>query len=238
MNKLIKLQVGNIFKQKFYYVCLVLFTLMGPILNFIGVFNTENYETIKVLPQIVSMLSIEISLITTIFIALFCCLDFNEGTTKNIIGRGYSRKQLLFSKYIGSLIGILSIYIISSLVILILFGINGLGYESGMLYSIINSVVCIVAYTIFFSTMSFILEKNGSAIIACLFAPTIIQTILTLVDSKLKLDISKYWISNVSSKFLENPTLSNLNYSVIFYIIYIVVFIIIGINIIKKREIK
>lgn len=238
MSKLIKLQVRNIFKQKFYYVCLELFILMGPILNFIGVFNTSNYETVKVLPQIVNMLSGEVSLIITIFIALFCCLDFNEGTTKNIIGRGYSRSQLLFSKYIGSLIGIFSIYLISSLVTFGLFGINGIGYERGMLYSIINSIICIVAYTIFYSTMSFILEKNGSAIIACLFAPSIIQTILSLVDSKLKLDVSKYWISNISNKFLENPTISNLNYTIIFYIIYIIVFIIIGVNFIKKKEIK
>lgn len=238
MNRLIKFQVRNMFKQKSFYVCLCLLILMGPILTFIGAFNTPNYETIKVVPQMVNLLSGEISLLSTIFIALFCCLDFNEGTTKNIVGRGYSRTQVLLSKYIVSLIGLFSFYIISFIVIFCLFGINGLGFENVMLYSIINSIFRIIAYTIFFSTISFILEKNGSAIIACLFAPSIIQTILSLVDSKLKIDISKYWISNVSNEFLSNSSLANLNYSIIFYIIYIVIFIALGINIIKKREIK
>lgn len=238
MNRLIKFQVRNMFKQKSFYVCLCLLILMGPILTFIGAFNTPNYETIKVIPQMVSLLSGEISLLSTIFIALFCCLDFNEGTTKNIIGRGYSRTQVLLSKYIVSLIGLFSFYIISFMVIFCLFGINGLGYENVMLYSIINSIFRIIAYTIFFSTISFILEKNGSAIIACLFAPSIIQTVLSLVDSKLKIDISKYWITNVSNEFLSNSSLANLNYSITFYIIYIVIFITLGISIIKKREIK
>lgn len=238
MNRLIKFQVRNMFKQKSFYVCLCLLILMGPILTFIGAFNTPNYETIKVMPQMVSLIAGEISLLSTIFIALFCCLDFNEGTTKNIIGRGYSRTQVLLSKYIVSLIGLFSFYIISFIVIFCLFGINGLGFENVMLYSIINSIFRIIAYTIFFSTISFILEKNGSAIIACLFAPSIIQTVLSLVDSKLKIDISKYWITNISNEFLNNSNLTNLNDSIIFYIIYIIIFIILGINIIKKREIK
>ena len=190
------------------------------------------------MPQIVSLLSEEISLLSTIFIALFCCLDFNEGTTKNIIGRGYSRTQVLLSKYIVSLIGLFSFYIISFIVIFCLFEINGLVFENVMLYSIINSIFRIIAYTIFFSIISFILEKNGSSIIACLFAPSIIQTILSLIDSKLKIDISKYWITNISNEFLSNSSLANLNYSIILYIVYIIIFIVLGINTANKKEIK
>lgn len=238
MNKLIKFQIRNMFKQKFYYVCLFLFIFMYPILDFISAFNTTSYETIKVLPKIVELLSGGGNLLCIIFIALFCCLDFNEGTTKNIIGRGYSRIQLLLSKYIVSLIGVFSFYIISFIIIFCLFGINGLGYENIMLYSIVNSIVKIIAYTIMYSTISFILEKNGAAILGCLFIPTIIQTLLSLIDSKLHLEISKYWIDNVSMKILNNSTLSDFNYSMIVYIIYVIFFIVLGINIIKKREIK
>mgnify|MGYP006972523160 CR=1 FL=1 len=145
-NRLIKFQVRNMFKQKSSYVCLCLLILMGPMLTFIGAFNTSNYENIKVMPQMVSLISEEISLLSTIFIALFCCLNFNEVTTKNIIGRGYSRTQVLLSKYIVSLIGLFSFYIISFIVIFCLFGINGLGFENVMLYSIINSIFRMIAY--------------------------------------------------------------------------------------------
>lgn len=226
------------FKQKSYYICLCLFILMEPILNFIGVFNTTNYQTMKTLPLIEDLLSGEISILSTIFISLFCCLDFNEGTTKNIIGRGYTKTELLFTKYITTLIGLFSFYIITSIITFCLFGLNGLGYENIMLYSIINSIARIIAYTIFFSTISFILEKNGISIIACIFIPSIIQTITLLIDIKLKTNISKYWITNISNEFLNNTNLTNLNYSIILYTIYIIIFIFLGIKIIKKREIK
>ena len=238
MNKLIKLHLRNVFHNKLFYVCLGLTLLMSPILTFIGSTNSTNTETLKVFPQIMSFLSNEVGLMSIIFITLFCCFDFNEGTTKNIVARGYTRTQLLFSKYTVSLIGIFTMYIITTLLTFILFIKNGIGYESSMLYPLINSIVGIIAYTIFYATMSYLLEKNGSAIIACLFVPTIIPAILGLIDSKLNLSISKIWIDNVSSKFITNPTLSNLGLSILFYVIYIVLFIIIGIKLLKKKEIK
>lgn len=238
MNRLINFQIKNLFKQKFYYVCLFLFVFMYPVLDYINTHNFPDAEVIKVMPQFVDLLAGGGVIISIVFIALFTCLDFNEGTTKNIIGRGYTRNQLLISKYITSLIGVLSFYIISFVVIIILFGSNGFGYENYMFYSSINSIIRIIAYTILYSTMSFILEKNTSSILACLFIPSIIQTLLSLVDTKIHIHISKYWIDNVSNGFLENPTTSNFVYSIIFYIAYIIIFIVLGISLIKKKEIK
>lgn len=238
MNRLINFQIKNLFKQKFYYVCLFLFVFMYPVLDYISTLNIPELEVIKVMPQFINLLSGGGTIISIVFIVLFTCLDFNEGTTKNIIGRGYTRNQLLISKYITALIGVFSFYIISFFVILILFGKNGFGYENYMLYSSINSVIRIIAYTILYSTMSFILEKNTSSILACLFIPSIIQTIFSLIDSKMNIEISKYWIDNVSSSFIENPNTSNFIYSIIFYIIYIIIFIVLGTSLIKKKEIK
>ena len=42
----------------------------------------------------------------------------------------------------------------------------------------------------------------------------------------------------VSNEFLSNSSLANLNYSIIFYIIYIVIFMALGINTTKKKKIK
>ena len=107
-----------------------------------------------------------------------------------------------------------------------------------MLYQIINNIVGIIAYTIFFSTMSILLEKNGSAIIACLFVPTLLSIITGLIDSKLKLNIENFWLDNVSNQFNSNPTLENLGLSILSYVIYIVLFVILGTKIFKKKEIK
>ena len=129
-------------------------------------------------------------------------------------------------------------YIVTIILTFIFFAKNGLGYESSMLYSFINSIVGIIAYTIFYATMSFLLEKNGSAIIACLFIPNILSVGLSLIDSKLKLNISNYWIDNISNQFLKKPTFQNLLWSILFYSIYIVAFSVIGTLILKKKEIK
>ena len=234
MNRLIKLQFRNLFHSKLFYVCTGLTLLLNVGLSFLS----QETSTLKVLPQITDFLSSELSIISVIFISLFSCLDFNEGTTKNIIARGYTRTQLLFSKFITILSGLLIMYLASALLIFIIYLKNGLGYDSSLPYTLINSIVSIIAYTIFYATISFILEKNGTSIIACLFVPNIISLVLGLIDSKLKLNISDFWIDNASTKFLQAKTLPNLTSSLIFYLIYIIIIITIGTQILKKKEIK
>lgn len=236
MIRLLKLQLRNIFHNKLFYICLLL-TIATPIVTLITV-NSFKAIPPKVFPEIKSFLASEVGIIGVIFIAIFACLDFNEGTTKNIIARGYTRTQLLLSKYIATLIGLFIMYIVTIILTFIFFAKNGLGYESSMLYLFINSIVGIIAYTIFYATMSFLLEKNGSAIIACLFIPNILSVGLGLIDSKLKLNISNYWIDNISNQFLKKPTFQNLLWSILFYGIYIVAFSVIGTLILKKKEIK
>lgn len=112
------------------------------------------------------------------------------------------------------------------------------GQVEGFLYIITNVTFFIIASTVFYSTISFILEKNGSAIIACMFIPTIINLVLGFLDSRLKKNISEFWLDNISRNFLGNPTLSNLTSSVTLYIVYIVIIAFVGTQILKKKEIK
>ena len=232
MKRLLRLQLRNVFRSKLFYICLGL-TLLGPIVES---FLTK--EAHQVFPSMVDFLSTEISFIGTIFIALFCCFDFNEGTTKNIIARGYTKTQLLLSKYIVSIIGLLTMYLGVFLLYAFLFFENGFGFQTNLLYSFINSIIGIIANVVFYGTISFLLEKNGAAIIACLFIPNLIPTALTLIDSKLKLNIGDYWMEAASSKFALNPTVGNLAISIIYYLIYIGIFTFVGIKVLKRKEIK
>ena len=190
MNKLIKLQLRNLFHNKLFYVCLGLTLLLSPILSFIfymtKISPTSNYQ---VFPQIIDFMSSEVGLVSSIFIALFACFDFNEGTTKNIIARGYTRTKLLLSKYIVSLIGLFTMYVVAVLVTFILFFNCGIGFDSKLLLVLVVDIVGIIAYTIFFATLAFVLEKNSSAIIGCLFAPRIFSIAITLIDSSKNLYI-------------------------------------------------
>ena len=56
--------------------------------------------------------------------------------------------------------------------------------------------------------------------------------------SWLNIDLAKYWLDNVSDKFSANPTLGNLNWTILFYSLYVIVFLFIGTRILKRKEIK
>ena len=238
MNRLIKLQLRNIFYNKLFYVCLILNLFMSPIVKFIMSLTTKTSSAVKVLPEFQSFISSEIGLISMLFITLFCTFDFTEGTVKNIIGRGYNVSKLLISKYIASFIGLLCTYGISFIVIFVLYIKNGLGYEASMPLVLTFSIFKILSYIVLYATIAFILEKTSSAIIANLFFPSIVSLALDLADSKLHANISKIWIDNIGTKFLEKPILSNMSMPIIMYIIYIVLVAIIGIQIVKVKEIK
>lgn len=238
MNRLIKLQLRNIFHSKFFYVCMILTILLSPIASLISEIFVSSAKTEPVMSHIVSFFNTEPDIIILVFFCLLCCMDFNEGTAKNIIARGYTRCEYLFSKYIASLIGVFIIYLVTIGIIFVLFIKNGIGFESDMIYLLIESITYSIAIVIVYGTVSVMLEKNAASIIACIVSPTIISLIITLLDGNLKLNVGKYWISNASSEFLDNPVLANLWFPLAVYAAYIVVSIIIGTNLIKNKEIK
>lgn len=238
MKRLIKLQVRNIFHNKLFYVCLAINLLMSPIITFIMELTSKSIPVTKVLPGIVDFLSSEVSVVSMIFITLFCTFDFTEGTAKNIVGRGYSVVKLLISKYIASLIGLLCMYGITILVFFVLFIKNGMGYEASVPLIFIYSIFNIIAYTVFYGTIAFVLEKNSAAIIGNMFISNIISIVLGIVDTNLHINISKYWLDNVGLKFIAKPVLNNIYMPIVVYIIYTVVIFVIGVRIVKVKEIK
>ena len=247
MHKLLKMQLRNIFHSKLFYVCLGITLLLSPILSLVaqvalnGVTLADEMfvaEPSKVFPEIVSFVGGEVSLVTTVFIALFCCLDFNEGTAKNIIARGYTKTKYLFSKYLATIIGVFVMYLITFVVTFILFIKNGIGFETSLLFELLNGFIYVLAVIIMFSTISIIFEKNGTAIIACLFAPNIISLVLSLLDNYLHLNVAKYWIDNVPKIYLNNPTTGNFLLTTLYYGIYIVFFVLLGNYLFKNKEVK
>ena len=249
MRNLLKLQLRNLFHNKLFYVCLGL-TLLSPILDFIAELVLPNIpslsETIfengftytKVFPQLAEFMNSAVGLVSKVFIALFCCLEFTEGNVKNIIARGYTRTQYLLSKYIATLIGLFTMYIITIVVIFVLFIKNGLGYDSSLVYPLIIDIFEIIALTTMFSTISLLLERNATAIVACLFIPIGATLLLTVCDTYLKLGISDYWIENISMIYTKNPGMGNLWLSLLYYVIYILFFMKLGNYLFKKKEIK
>ena len=238
MKKLMKLQLRNLFYSKVFYICTILTIVLSVGLTYITSLFSTKIMAPKVLPQIVGIFTGGVDIIGMIFITVYCVLDFNEGTTKNIIARGYSKTKLLISKYISAFIGMILLDLIVSLVIFILYIKNGFGYENTLLLQLLYGICCTLTYTIFYVTISFILEKTSSSIIANLFILKIINLILVFTGKYLKIDISKFWLENVGATFMDKPTLSHLAFPLLMYAAYIAVFSFIGIYIAKNKEIK
>ncbi len=235
MSRLVKLQLRNVFHSKLLYICLSILLFMGPIIEFI--FTMFSNSGIQAFPAMIEAVS-NVGTVEIIFLALFFCLDFNEGTTKNIIARGYTRAQLLISKYICGFIGLMAMYLVLMIVTFVLFIKDGIGFDINLLIQLGFSLVNIMAYVIYYGTISFLLEKNGSAIIACLIGPSIIALFLSIVDNRVGIEISKYWFDNISAIFIDNPTVLNWSITTIYYGLYSILFIALGIFLLKKREIK
>ncbi len=236
MKNLLKMQITNMFHNKLFYICLGISVTLQILFNAFDLISMPS--SLKAMPQAIGIISGGLDLLCIIFIALFSCNDFNDGTTKNIIARGYTKNELLLSKYVISALGTFIIILSLALVMFISYLKNGIGYESSMLLIIINSIIKIGAFVVFYSTMSFLLEKNSTAILSCLFVPTIITSVLRIVDSKLNVHISNYWIENLSNKFISNPSLSKFIPATLGYLAYIIIIVIVAIQILKKKEIK
>ena len=239
MSNLLKLQFRNVLHNKLIYICLGVNLLLGPILSFILELTVKTPElgSHELLPEIMSSLA-EPGIVAIMFIAIFTCLDFNEGTMKNIIARGYTRTQVLFSKYIVSIVSVAAMMLVSILLSIIFFAHNGLGTVPEVGPKIIISLLSFVCNTIFYVTLSFALEKNSSAIVGCMFIPRVIGMVLPLISKQSGVPISDYWIDGILTAFNANPGVTSMILPAILLIAYSVGFVLLGTQICCKKEIK
>ena len=234
MISLLKLNFRNLFKQKFFYVFLIINTLIGVLSRFI--FFSEKKPL--VFPEIRTFLAAEIGVVGVIFIVIFSLFEISEGTIKNIVARGYKRSEIIISKYISTVIALFIINLVGSLLIFLLYVKNGLGFDSNFIYSFISYIFILFAQSAFVLGISFIIGKVSYSIVINVVLPTFLPLILTFIDAKLKIDSTSYWVSNITSEFLKNHHMSSILYSGLIVIIYIVVFIGLAIFVNKKREVK
>lgn len=238
MVDLIKFNIRNIFHQKLFYVCLILSLIMNPILSFVFDIILKSTENLTVMKNVISFMGSAVDIVMVIFIVLSSCFDFNEGTLKNVMSRGFTKKDYLLSKYIATLIGVFAIVLANIFLIFILFIKNGLGLQSNMILVLINSIISIIAITIFYTSLAIILEKNSTVIVGALLFPTVINMILNVISTKIDYNISRFWIENASEDFLTNQSLKNFGISFVIYLVYIIASYLICYELFKKKEIK
>ncbi len=251
MNRLLKLEFRRLFRRPSTYVCFAVLAAMiflSALISYVVFASDTSGKAVK--PGAIAELVTAVSsgsayLILGIFIPMFVCEDYQEGTIKNIYAKGYSRTQVFFAKYITSLFfgiaGVLIQMLLSFLLTLAFFGNMGQGSGS-VAGALIAQIVVMIGFISLFFTLSIILRKTGGAIALSIVSPLVMTLLCTLGDTflaerKIDFRISAYWLNGLLSNVSKlQPTSGNLTAAFVVSIVYIGIAILVGLLLNRKQE--
>ena len=264
MGKLLQFELRKLFRQVSFYVCLAVLCAVV----FIGIFTT--YSIIRVTEadigvdfdtETLEMFGLglnlngrgylltalggnNLTLLLGIFIALFICSDYVNGTAKNVIGRGYARLKFTAAKQAVTALGTLIFCVAAcGLSFALATGYWGLGKGWGMkdVTRLLLQLLTILAYAAFFAFFSFLLKKSGAAIALNILVPSVISLIVTLIDvftEKKNFFLSEYWLADclsVSTNLKAEP--ADLTRCGIVAGVYLVVFVLLTYLVTSRRDV-
>ena len=250
MSKLIKLEMRNLFKQKSLFICLIISTslviigiLASNLLNKMAADagQTDIILGVNAFDSLVGYLSGgNITLLLSIVISIYFGYEASDGTVKNIIGKGYKRSEFFMSKVLSVIMATMFFIIITIIFNYLLCFIMGIHIDSFSVDHLVKIIVLslgIIAEVVMFSSLSFIIFRTGANIVANICIPLIFPLALTLFDvlTKLSVKISDFWIESTYSLVTNN---SKLPFVTIVSMCYIIIFIVLGITLTKRKEIK
>lgn len=265
MGKLIKFECYKLFRQKSFYICgaimlgLILmstFTL-NMLMNMsqgmtgadgVSVSMMGGMELSGVYMMTSALGSNNATMILAVLLSLFICADYTNGTLKNVVAKGYSRVSVYGAKYIVSLVAATILTVLSWLTG---FASGTVCWGTGTLQEGISGLILILtaqllgmyAYASFFFLICVLLKKTGGAIAVGIVTPLVFSIALSLIDilaDRLSFSFvpSEYWLDNC---FLAVSTVSTasevMTRSLICFVVYIVLFTVIGHLIARKSEV-
>ena len=250
MSKLIKFELRNILKQKSFLICLIISNalviigiLASNLLNNIAanLESTNALNDINAFDTLLSYLSgSNITLLLAIVISIYFGSSASDGTIKNIIAKGYKRSDFFIAKVIGVIIATL-IFIITAIIfnylLCLMMGITINTISLDHIVKIVITSLGILAESIMFSSLSFIIFKTSANIVANICIPLLLPLVLTIADILLKsnIKIADFWIENTTLLVTDN---SKFIFIIFVSLCYIILFTILGVVLTKRKEIK
>ncbi len=254
MGKLIRFEFRKLLKSKYVYIILgisLIFVIINGLTQNLAADIAKAYtgEGIQVSSYtfVRSTLSSIFSLLAGILIAIYVCEDFSQGVLKNIVGKGYAREKVLYSKYIVSLVATLVLALLTVLMAIIYGNIAWPGTANtsdnlGLI--ILGQLVGVITYHALFFALAYTIRKSGFAIAINVVTPLVMTLLLTLIDTglqnaKLEIRIAPYWLDNLFSVFTgtgNNTDIFGRNIAIL--VIYFIAAFVAGLLINRKREIK
>lgn len=266
MKSLINFEFRKLFRSIAFYVCCItiialivlqisLMWQMERIANEISNNNTdfsEDVTTSEEEKEVYTGRSLMMSsladsgLITVIavFVAIFVCRDFSEGTIKHTVSRGYSRVKIYFAKFMVATIGIVIMSVAS---IFAAFATGSTIWKTGESLSLsqlgilLSQLLCVLAYFSIFYCVAVCTKKSSLTITFGIVGPMIISPLITFADSLIKnnsaIKPSDFWIANclndISTEVVADKILAR---SVSCGVVYFILFVALGVLAIRKKE--
>ena len=259
MSNLLKFEFRKVLRSKYLYILLgsaiafILFTgltylAIGFIMKMADIeagveiiedlYDSDSYSFTK------SAVTGNFMMIIGVFIAIFACEDNSHGTSKNIIGKGYNRLQVYFSKYIVSLIITVAISLITTLVAA-LFGLAAWGADSfanvddKLAVVIIGELLCVIVYHALFFMVSSSIGKMAPSIVINLIVPTGVVLVFTVIDVLINnedFSFSMLWVEGILGNFAGSADEKYFASSFILLFVYYAAAQLVGILVNRRKQ--
>lgn len=258
MKELLHFEFRKLTRQKSFYICTAI--MLGMLLMTAVLLNA--LQNFKMSEMDADGVSISVSMgesstadfvlaalsnasfvtIVGIFAVLFVCTDHEQQTLKNMIARGYSRKNICRAKLIMLFAAATAMFVAVQLAAL---GIGasffGMGKWSGKLFALLGvQYLAAMANVALAFMIASLIHKNGAAIAGVILLPSVVDLALSLADSYLKLEklkLTRLWVSSFLS---ETTSLSAGTKHLVLYSVgslaYIALFAAISVQFSKKNE--
>ena len=187
------------------------------------------------------------ALIIGIFVSIFVSAEFNFGTMKNIVSKGFNRVQVYTAKLItcaaAALLMLVAYMVVGCLTGTILWGFdpNGIASLGGMITLFLDQALLIIAYTAVFVFVAMSLRSNGTSIGVNICVVMLVATLLQAINLLFggSVNLSNFWISgNISKLATLSPAGSDVVRGIVVAVVYTIAATLAGNALFKKQDIK
>ena len=245
MGKLLKFEFRRLLRSVAFYV----FICIIVALNFLLVV-TQRKDLIYRSNAILDSFKIcDIVLLLAIFLPIYVCRNFTDGTIKTIAAKGYSMQKLYFTQLIVSLF-VACVFCAAAVLSRFLFGlafIKQAGDFNGVAGSLALQFAVIIALTCMFNSIAFSISKTGGSIAVNVLTYVMGSILFLLVDAVLyeilknqpprDWTVSQYWIVNFYDRCGNLPLGGDvISLALVGSLCYAAVFIALAYAVSRKRE--
>ena len=247
MKNLLKFEFRKLFKQKGFYVCtavVIAMSIIGLLLKK-SVASNPDFGTItptSTTALLTAISSSSFTMICGIFIAIFVCTDYDRQTIKNIYSHGFTRDHVYFAKYAVCMLSTAVMFAITLFgAFIVSIAMFGNAVEMGnCIWLFMGQLLYCLAYASFVFAVSLSVKKVGTSIALAVLGTSLVGTIISLIDTFLKIDgfkIGAYWLEGFIGDLSSLATDSaRLTICIVLSLVYTATFIIAGLLINRKQE--